>query len=79
MENPKKSKSVFARASAKQFFVAALISFALDVIVSLATQDFRPSTQAEAIIPGATMSVLLLVAIICVIAGIVKWLSSRKK
>jgi uncharacterized membrane protein len=79
MENPKKSKSVFARASAKQFFVAALISFALDVIVSLATQDFRPSTQVEAIIPAATMSVLLLVAIICVIAGIVKWLSSRKK
>lgn len=79
MESPKKSKSIFANVTAKQFFIAALVSFALDVIVSLATQGFRPSTQAEAIIPGLIMGVLGWVAIICVIAGIVKWFSSRKK
>ena len=79
MKDPKKSKSIFAKATAKQFFIAALVSFALDVIVSLATQDFRPSTQSEAIIPGLIMGVLGWVAIICLIAGIVKWLSSRKK
>lgn len=79
MESPKKSKSIFAKLSAKQFFVAAIISFALDMVVAIATQDFRPTTQAEAIIPGLLMGVLGWVAIICVVAGIVKWLSSRKK
>lgn len=79
MDNPKKSKSIFAAVSAKQFFVAAIISFALDMIVAIATQGSRPSTQAEAIIPGLIMGVLGWVAIICVIAGIVKWLASRNR
>lgn len=70
MENPKKSKR-----PAKPFFVAAIISFALSMVVSLATQGFRPSTQLEAIIPGLLMGILGWIAII----GLVKWLSFRKK
>ena len=69
MESPKKSKSIFANTSAKQFFVAAVISFVLTLIAnSLPGQLF-------AILTGAFGWVM----IICVIAGIVKWLSSRKK
>lgn len=79
MNSPEKSKSIFARASAKQYFVVAAISFGLDVVVSLATQDFRPSTQTEALLPGLIMGVLGWVAIICFIAGVVKWFSARKK
>ena len=79
MENPKKSKSLFANVSAKQFFIAAIISFALDMVVALATQSSHPTTQAAAVIPGLLMGVLGWVAIICLVAGIVKWLSSRKK
>ena len=79
MENPKKSKSIFAALSAKQFFVAAIIAFALDMIVAIATQGARPTTQAAAFIPGMLMGILGWVAIICLIAGIVKWFSSRKK
>ena len=77
MQNSK--KSIFARTTAKQFFVAAAISFALDIIVSIATQNFRPTTQTGAMIPGCLMGILGWVAIICLIAGIVKWFSSRKK
>ena len=79
MEKPKKSRSIFAALSAKQFFVAAAISFALDMIVAIVTQGARPTTQAAAFIPGMLMGVLGWVAIICLIAGIVKWFSSRKK
>jgi len=79
MESPKKSKSFFGNISARQFFVAAIISIALDMIIFIAIQDFRPTTKAEAIIPGMLAGVLGWVAIICVIAGIVKWFSSRKK
>lgn len=79
MENPKKSKSLFANVSAKQFFVAAIVCFALDMVVAVATQGARPTTQAGAAIPGLLMGVLGWVAIICLIAGIVKWLTSRKK
>lgn len=79
MESPKKSKSIFAKTTAKQFFTIAIVSFALDMLVSIATQGSRPTTQAEAIIPGLLMGILGWVAIICLIAGIIKWLSSRKK
>lgn len=79
MENPKKSRSLFAALSAKQFFVAAAIAFVLDMIVAMATQGARPTTQAAALIPGLLMGILGWVAIICLIAGIVKWFSSRKK
>jgi hypothetical protein len=79
MEKPKKSRSIFAELSAKQFFVAAAISFALDMIVAIATQGARPTSQAAAFIPGMLMGVLGWVAIICLIAGIVKWFLSRKK
>ena len=79
MEDPKKKKSLFAKVSAKQFFVAAIVSFALSYVVYLATQSSRPTTQAGALIPGLLMGVLPLVAIICVIAGIVKWIPPRKK
>lgn len=79
MESPKKSKSIFANVSAKQFFVAAIISFVLDMVVAIVTQGSRPTTQAEAMIPGLLMGVLGWVAIICLIAGTVKWFSSRKK
>jgi uncharacterized protein YraI len=74
-ENPRKIASV----SAKQFFVAAAISFTLDMIAAVATQDFRPSTKVEVIIPSLLMGVLGWLAVTFTIAGIVKWLSSRRK
>ena len=79
MEKSKKSRSIFATVSAKQFFIAAIISFALDMIVAFATQSYRPTTLTGAFIPGLLMGVLGWVAIICVVAGIVKWFLSRKK
>ncbi len=79
MQSPKKSKSLFTNITARQYFIAAIIAFVLDLIIMMATQDFRPTTKAEAIIPGMLAGALGWVAIICVIAGIVKWFSSRKK
>lgn len=69
MESPKKSKSIFATVSAMQFFIAAIISFVLVLVTN------SIPGQLFALLTGA----LGWVMIICVIAGIAKWLSSRKK
>ena len=77
MEDLKKTKS--AKVSAKKYFVAAIVSFGLSIVGILATQSYRPTTQAGALIPGLLIGVLGWVAIICVIIGTVKWFRSRKK
>ena len=81
MSNPNTSpkKSLFTNVSAKQFFIAAIIFFALDIFIAMVTESNRPTTQIGAILPGLLMGVLGWIAIICLIAGIVKWFKSRKK
>lgn len=79
MEEPKKSKSLFANVTAKNYFITALVAFALDILISIATQSSRPTTKAEALIPGMLMGILGWIAIICLIAGIIKFFTSRKK
>ncbi len=74
-----KSKSFLANMTAKKYFIAALISLGLDFFVSFVTQGMRPTTKAEALIPGMLMGILGWIAIICLIAGIVKLITSRKK
>lgn len=78
MENPAKPGSFFTRLPARHYFIAAVVTFGVDMFIAIVTQGYLPSTRLEAIFHGLLLGGLGWLSILLLFAGIVRWLYTWK-